>query len=314
MPFLEDALEKFELLDPEVIFIVNSDRFLNPIRELSAKYKVEFDDIVILMVTGDLSPNDLVDYMIQEKEMEEASAKAAAVELKKFILEPLSERLMFMSNDPDRDKESIRLEKDHLNKIFRENLLVEFAEHPFIRNALNFKLFDLFERDFSLKMELERSIYENKELLTSEKIKINNRDAEPTIGNWIKDFIQKKGNDNFNTVVLSDYLANSQNTIKLSMEDRAKLAELLLLYQNLRFFEAMTKGKKIDDWRIFPVSLSELKKPVSASEDDSELDEPSLDSKLAGYDWEKMNKLEIMGTLEELGVSQKEFKEWQKSQ
>lgn len=315
MPFLEDALEKFELLDPEVVFIVNSDRFITPLHQLSEKYQIDFDDIVIMMVTGDLKPEDLIGYLAQEKQLEEDKAKAAADELTKMVLEPLSERIMFLSADPDRSKESIRLEKEHLKKIFSQNFLIEFDEHPFIRNALNFKIFDLLEKDFALKMELERALYENKELLTSDKITISNRLVEPTVGNWLKDFIQKKGNDNFDTVVLSDYLANSENAKNLNMEERIKLAEVLLLYKNLRFFEAEVKGKPISDWRIFPVSLDELKQSqrVKESSEKSPAEEPSLEEKLSAYDWDSMGKLEILAVLEELGVSQKEFNEWKKS-
>jgi hypothetical protein len=323
MPFLEDALTKFELLDPEVVFIVNSDRVIEPLQELAERYETDFNDVVIMMVTGDLKSEDLVDYLVQEKQMLENKAKSAAAELTTLVLEPLTKRLLFMNADPDRDKETIRLEKEHLKEIFAQDLLAEFKEHPFIRNALNFKIFDLLERDFSLKMELERALYENKELLTTGKIKLNSRSVDPTVGNWLKDFLKKTGNDNFNTVILSDYLANGENAKKLNTEERAKLVELLLLYQNVRFFEEMVKDKKMDDWRIFPVSLEELKKQkqsvlekpktVTASTASASSFSPALNEakqKLSQYDWPSINGLERRALLDELGVTPEDFKVW----
>lgn len=315
MLFIEDALAKMELLDPEVIFIINSDRFLIPLHELAEKYKIDLDDSLIFLVTGDLKEEDLISYLIQEKEMAEADAKVLAKELSEYILKPLTERLIFFNSDPDRSQDSIRLEQGYLKQIFAKNFLAELTENVFIRNALNFKIFDLLERDFNFKMELERALYDNQELLTTEKIKISQRLVEPSVGNWLKDFIHKKGNENFDTVVLSDYLANSENAKNLNMVERVRLAEVLLLYKNLRFFEIEVKNKPIDDWRIFPVSLNELKKKQQEleSEDEDEPSELSLEQKLATYDWDKMSKLEILAVLEELGVSQKDFNDWKNS-
>lgn len=317
MLILEDALQKFELLDPEAVFIVNSDRFTRKIAELADKYGVDLNTAVLYSVIGDLKPEELGDYLAQEKEIDENTAKSIANELRNQVLKPLENRLLFLNSDPDKTGITLAQEKEILKKIFAEELILEMSENFIIKNALNLRLFDILEKDLNFKRELERLLYENKEFLTGNSITLSGKAAEPTIGNWLKDFIEKKGTDDFDTVALSDYLANSANTKNLSQAERQKLFDLLNLYRNLKFFPASVAAKPFEDWQIIPFEASEVEEFAAQQSKESPEEEikinegeKTLEEKLSRYDWSKIVGIERRALLEELGVSLKDFVKW----
>ena len=318
MLILENALQKFGLLDPEVVFIVNSDRFTGKIMELSKKYSVDLNAAVLHCVVGDLKPEELADYLIQEKEINAATAKAVVDELKNQVLKPLETRLSFLNADPDKKGITAAQEKDILRKIFSEGILAEMSEHFIIKNAFNLRIFDLLEKDLNFKRELERLLYENKELLTTNSLTVSGKPAEPTIGNWLKDFIDKKGTGDFNTIALSDYMTNSANTKNLTQDEKRKLFDLFNLYRNIKFFPDTVSGKPMEEWQIIPFDLAEVKnfidednKKFQATKgEEEEAEELTAEQKLAKYDWSKIVGIERRALLEELGVSLKDFIKW----
>jgi len=329
MLILEDALQKFELLDPEVVFTVNSDRFTRIITELSERHGVDLNAAVLFSVVGDLKPEELADYLVQEKEIEEVKAKLVANELKSQILKPMEARLLLLNADPDKAGITPEQEKEALKQIFSEGLILEMSEYDLIKNAVNYRIFDILEKDLNFKRELERSLYDNKELLTADSLTVANKSVEPTIGNWLKDFIEKKGTDDFDSVVLSDYLANSANAKNLSPEEKNKLSDLLNLYRNIKFFPATVAGQPIDEWQIIPFDLAAAQELIKnenkklliendAEETEATIEQPTaapaveltLDQKLSQYDWNKIVGIERRARLEELGVGLKDFVKW----
>ncbi|HHX58946.1 MAG TPA: hypothetical protein GX706_04265 [Candidatus Moranbacteria bacterium] len=72
--------------------------------------------------------------------------------------------------------------------------------------------------------------------ITFERLKIPEIDPEqefePTIKNWIDDYIQKKGAETHPILVRNDYLFNSENGKNLNEEERERLSEILESYDN----------------------------------------------------------------------------------
>ena len=330
MIFLEEALEKFEQLDPEVIFTVNSERFTKPLSALSEKYGVSFDAAMIFIIVGELEVADLPAYLIREFDLPEDKAQAAAADLTGQVIEPMAERLLFLSADPDKPGITDNQEKEILRKIFSEALLSELDEVFMIKNALNYRLFNIFEKDFNFKRELERLLYENPERLTSSSIMVESKTVPPTIANWLADFISRKGTGDFNTVALSDYLTNSENGKNLSVVERQRVSDLLTVYRNLKFFPTNQTGKPIDQWQIIPFDQAEFKHFMERQEQGAGGEElvvaeamadtgrpaaktsgtASLDDKLAPYNWSKITGIERRALLEDLGVPLKDFVKW----
>lgn len=324
MLILEDALQKFESLDPEVIFIVNSDRFTQKITELSERVGVDLNSAVLYFIVGFLRSEELAEYLEQEKDLEEEKAKMIADELRNQVLKPMEDRLSFLNSDPDKENPTVTQEKEILRKIFLESLISEMNEFVLVKNAVNLRIFDILEQDLNFKRELEQQLYKNNELLTKDSITLDDKSSSPTIGNWLKDFIAKKGTDDFSTIALSDYLTNSANTKNLTSEDRQKVFDLLNLYRNIKFFPATVEGKPMEEWRIIPFDASEVKKFVETKNKATEekkneevkgnkavsSSELTTEQKLAEHDWHKIVGIERRALLEELGVSLKDFVKW----
>ncbi len=309
---MEDALLKFETLDPEVVFTVNSDRFTNPLQYLKNKYGTGFDDVVILIIIGDLITSDLVDYLTQEKQLAEAEAITAAKELTDMVLEPLARRLLFLNSDPDKVGITVAQEKEVLRRIFSENLMLELSDSFVVKNALNYRIFDLLEKDLNFKRELERLMYENHESVTEKSITVDGKPDTGTIANWLRDFISRKGTGNFDTIILSDYLTNTVNTKSLSSAEREKLYDLLTAYRNLKFFPDSVQDKPLEEWRIIPFDkpIAKAKKEIKKSPPLPPAELPDINSKLSQYDWSKIAGIERRALLEELGVSSRDFNKW----
>jgi hypothetical protein len=312
MILLEEALQKFEDLDPEVVFIVNSDRFSRPLAALSEKYGPGLSSAVILCLVNELPVESIANYLANEYEMPASQAKSAAGELSTKILQPLMQRLLFLNSDPDKEGITEQQEKEILRQMFAENILSELQEHFLVKNAVNLRIFDLLEKDFNFKRELERLLYENNELISKKNITVKNKNVSPTIANWLKDFIDKNGTGDFTVVTSSSYLTNTANTANLSVADRKQLADLLSLYHNLKFFPDTVKGQPIEEWRIIPFDMSEIKLTDQTAQktDQANTPEPKPEDKLAQYDWSTIVGLERRALLEELGVSQKELVKW----
>lgn len=315
---LENTLEKFSLLEPEVVFIVNSDRFTRQISGLSEKYGVDLNAVVLRAVIGDLKSEEIASYLEQEKELEADKAKAIADELIDQVLKPLENRLMLLNADPDKASPSLAEEKNAFKKIFAENLLAEMSENFTIKNAFNSRIFDILEHDLNYKRELERLMYENSEVLTGKSIMTAGKASQPTIGNWLKDFISKKGTGDFNTIALSDYMTNSANTKELSQAEKRKLFDLLNLYRNIKFFPENVAGKPIEDWQILPFDMAEADEFVARRKKNDQVEEEmaeetgelTLDQKLFQHDWSKIIGIERRALLEDMGVSLKDFIRW----
>ena len=114
------------------------------------------------------------------------------------------------------------------------------------------------EKDLNFKRELERLLYENKDLLTTNSLTVSGKPAEPTIGNWLKDFIDKKGTGDFNTIALSDYMTNSANTKNLTQDEKRKLFDLFNLYRNIKFFPPTSRiGLGQKSVKIYAVRMNQ---------------------------------------------------------
>jgi hypothetical protein len=120
----------------------------------------------------------------------------------------------------------------------------------------NYLLIPLNSKEFSLKKALRmkylasptniwfesvprilEAIIRNEEHFGSKPIILeNNSKANPTIGNWIRDYIKKYGMDKQNEIVIRKYLAESANVQNLSAEEKKKLEELLLIFESTKLF------------------------------------------------------------------------------
>jgi hypothetical protein len=128
-------------------------------------------------------------------------------------------------------------------------------------------LISLISSDNKFKKELENTMYENEEVLTTNKFALNKKVKTGVIGNWLKDFIQQLGTARFDNVKLTGFITNSTNTRGLAPEEKLRVRKLLMLYRNIKFFPESMKGVPVEQWEIIPVhkeSLGGIKLPEKA--------------------------------------------------
>jgi len=156
----------------------------------------------------------------------------------------------------------LKQSKDDTLSLFKEDLVKILSLGPdfnYIIEDLNDDIFEFLE-DESFRQQLEGSLYNNhNEIITRIKPLINDRSERGTIANWLKDFISFNGSDNFNDIVLAEYLVNSSNAKKLSVSDKKKIKKLLKIYRNLAFFPESLKDREAD-WGVIPLEIDYSKK------------------------------------------------------
>ena len=152
-------------------------------------------------------------------------------------------------------------EKEEALQLFREGLQDVLAlDHPddaVIIFNYNLTLIRFMLEDLIFRQNIERALYENKEELTEGSLLIGDKEQPATVGNWLKDFIQREGSGLFDNVALSRYLTNSPNTRHISDKDRQKVRKLLRLYRNFKFFPESMGDRIVAEWEIIPMPVSE---------------------------------------------------------
>ncbi len=123
-------------------------------------------------------------------------------------------------------------------------------------NMLNGELIYFLSKFPQFKNRLANNLLENKEKLGNGSISLSGQKAEPSIGNWLLDFVNQKGSDYFDNVVLSDYLANSANARQLDNDNKKILAKVLVLYRNLKFFPQTLENLPPEKWGIIPIETA----------------------------------------------------------
>jgi len=276
MPYIEESLEKFKSLPPEIILSVDCDRVASEMYKLNEKYKVNLSALIIFIVTGDLMPEQVLDYIQTEFNLSKRTAKKIFDDLEDEIFIPLTERLKFL--DPNQ-KIDVKKGQSIVSEIFEKGLVDELRNNEVVTKVVNARIFSVLSDNYKFKNVLEKILYSNSELITHGNFILDGTFQSPTIGSWIQDFIKRNGSENFNSLVLTDYLANSENAKILSLEEKHLIQKLLLLYRNLKFFPESMPSDNPDDWEIIPTDkgIDNLTKARSVSGPPKTSEEKDID-------------------------------------
>ncbi len=168
-----------------------------------------------------------------------------------------------------KDKFDIKEESDYILDIFSNDVIEMLTTNSFSAStSLNVGIIYLLMEDETFKDKALRSLFVNSERLGMSNILIDEKKVEPTIANWLKDFIKINGSGTFNDIVLIDYINNSINAKMLSSDNKNTLANILRFYRNLSFFPDSLENIDIAKWKIFPFS-----DPDNENEKKANLDE-----------------------------------------
>lgn len=241
MNYIAQCLEKFRKLPSQVKDVVGGVDSLLIIRELEYKYGVNLSFGVVLIAIGELNLKNLPEYLSEKYNFSEEDAEELTEELvNKIFINLLKE-----------EEVTEILNKEELEEVLKGNFQELFNNHDQVV-LVNNSIFSLLAEDGSAVNYLGKCLLENNTEFVKARLILENKSVEPTVKNWILDFIKFNGGDTFNDLTLAEYLSKSENVKNLNNQDKANLSRLIKTYRNLIFFLEETEEKPISDWEIIP--------------------------------------------------------------
>ncbi|QQS60148.1 hypothetical protein IPN41_03425 [Candidatus Falkowbacteria bacterium] len=253
MLIIEEAIEKFNNDFPrELRLSCSAPEVIKPLRALESAYDINLAPLIINFAIGELELDGIADYIETEYQFEKVKARGLSREIEETILKPLLERVNFINASPNKEM-TLEQEKSYVVKMFQSNLRAEILRPAIITDVINQRLLFILARELNFKSKLEQAIYDNIEPITSVPISINGQLVNPSINNWIKDFITQYGSQTYDSMSQSAFLINSNNAKNLTPGERELLAKVLKTYINIKFFPDSMPSDDGEGWEIIPV-------------------------------------------------------------
>lgn len=152
------------------------------------------------------------------------------------------------------DKNHIQSKKE-ISELFQDNLvdILRFEDQDLVHD-LNDDIIDIIIDNPDFSKELEKMLYKNENILTNKDFFLEGDHKEPTVANWLSDFLKQYGSNYFDNVTLSRYITFSDNGKILGNDEKNLLKNLLRLYRNIKFFSRMIQETRAADWEIVPIN------------------------------------------------------------
>ena len=267
--YLSDCLERFHDLPDQLQEMVGGFEASLIVKKLEDAYNVSLSFAVILVAIGELTLDDLPDYLNLKFKLDKDKGEEIANHLEAEIFVPVLDSIL--EDEVDEELEltdekqfgpitemSSAEKKDLIIKTFTSELVPAIKAEPNKLQDFNIAIFQAFNEDETLEDRVESLFYNNQEKLSDHQIILDGHPASPSVANWLKDFIKKYGSDLFNEVTLAEYLSQSPNIKTLKPDEKELVRKVLKLYRNLVFFPESMDGVMIDNWEIFPVNRGEI--------------------------------------------------------
>jgi len=279
-----DCLDKFHDLPDQIQEMIGGFDVSLKVKNLEEKYGLSLSFVVILVSIGELTIDDIPDYLNLKFGLDKIKGEEIADKLEEEIF---SSVLDYVLENTELTEEEVETEavsdspkfgpivnlsteekKELILKTFSGNLIPALQAEPVKIQDFNIAIFQAFQSDDILEDKAENLLYINQEKLSDHHIILDGHPASPTVANWLKDFIKKYGSSLFDDVALAEYLTQSPNVKLLKPEEKELLRRVLKLYRNLSFFPESMDGVPIEEWEVFPLDRSKLdheqlvKKPI----------------------------------------------------
>lgn len=249
MSFLQECLTKFDSLPTDFKNRIGSLEVFEKIEAIEEQYGIDLKFLVILVAIGEVAVKDIPEYL----QARHTLAEEDAIEIRDAIINDVFQ----LVGEEEQDDNIYSMPKNEVILVFQEKL-VEILHGDLENtagkiNGLNQAIFYWLSKDGTIQEELSKILLSNQERLTEARIIFENREVDPTISYWLKDFIKQNGSEMFDELVLAQYLSSSLNTKKLSPTAKDILRKLLKLYRNLSFFPDSMENAPVNDWQIIPI-------------------------------------------------------------
>jgi len=255
MSYITECLEKFSTLPEEIQEAVGNLEVLQKITLLEQKHNVELGFLVILVTIGELMMEDIEEYLQKKYKLDQVVARNINSDLQEQIFKPALAKVA--PEEKVVPTIDIEQEKKIIVDIFATDLISVLLGNADLKKAVNLRIFYILNKDLNFRKDLERAFYDNQQKLTRKAFSIQNQNMPPTIGNWFKDFIKKKGGAMPDNLAIADYVANSENAIKLNSSEKKLLRNLIVTYRNIKFFPTSMPNDTGEGWEIVPLFKKE---------------------------------------------------------
>jgi hypothetical protein len=260
MNYIEKCLEKFNELPQEIQDYLNSDKVVKALKEIEEEHGMDLKFALTLIFIDEIGLEDLPLYIEEKYKADNNTINKVLLKMENDIFKEIADS--FSEEEPldsivedtsiinlsDSEKKSLILD------VFSSKVLEKIKsseEHLFSLNAI---IFESIGREEIFAEKIKKAFLSNQEKISDKKITLDKKEEEPSIANWIKDFISKNGSANFSAISLAKYLSSSQNVSKLNSEEKQILRQILKIYKNLVFFPDSMENLPYKDWEIFPIN------------------------------------------------------------
>ncbi|PKM89055.1 hypothetical protein CVU83_00755 [Candidatus Falkowbacteria bacterium HGW-Falkowbacteria-2] len=252
MNYIAQCLQKFSKLPPDLKEILGGPDALVAVKEIELEYGVNTSFVLILVGIGELKPTQVADYLMREESLSEEDALEVSRALARTVFSQLVASVAPAQEvvSPEDLKEEL---KNDLLKLISDKELAE---------SFNLDVFLLLKNEPTFLSELEMIITNNPTIVSKSKITDEKGSHQPTVANWIKDFVALNGSGNFDDLVLANYISNSKNTKTLSAAEKILLSRVFKVYRNITHFDEITDKTPVKFWSIIPTDI-EAEAPVS---------------------------------------------------
>lgn len=277
--YLAECLEKFHELPDQLQELIGGFEACLKIKKIEEAYNVSLSFAVILVAIGELTIDDLVEYLYLKFKLDKEKGEKVVALLEEEIFSAALD-LILENSSLEEDEEEFETEtgleknkselisdlsalekKELILKTFSGEIVQVIYADPVKVQDFNIAIFQTFNEEDGLEDKVESLLYNNQEKLSEHHIILDGHPASPSIANWLKDFIKKYGSDIFNEVTLAEYLSQSPNIKQVKPEERELVRKVLKLYRNLVFFPESMDGIPLEKWEIFPVTRNESNEP-----------------------------------------------------
>lgn len=266
--YFAECIEKFHELPDELQELIGGLDASLKVKKIEDAYNVSLSFVTILVAIGEMTIDDLPDYLYLKFSIDKIKGKEIANHLEEEIFAPVLD--LIIESIPEEGENNVRglsnsimdlpapEKKELIIKTFTSEIVPALLADPRKLQDFNVALFQSFNEDEELGEKLENLLYNNQEKLSEHRLIIDGHPASPSIANWLKDFIKKYGSDIFNEVVLAEYLSSAPNIELIKPEEKELVRKVLKLYRNLVFFPESMNGVPLDQWEIFPVDRTKV--------------------------------------------------------
>jgi hypothetical protein len=250
MNYTLECIEKFEELDSKLKEIFGGDKANSLVEELENQFEVDLSFVLILLAINELNISDLPEYLKKKYKLSSEKVNLIVEEIEENIIKLVDDYIL--ERQEEKTVENIDIQ-EIIMSVFSENLLLIFSYPKEDIKNFNIATFAAFNDLELLEEKVIDSFYNNQELISQEKIIIEDKAKKATIANFLQDFIKSHGSDMPDNLILANYLNTSANVKKLNETEKNLLNRVLKTYRNLVFFPESMEGVPMELWEIIPV-------------------------------------------------------------